>query len=197
MHSFTRQPAVHAVFFQLRRWVSGGWQVSSYGRVSRATSVVDFGRTECSGYRRVNIGGRSYYVHRLVAAAFLEPPPDADCWQVNHLGGNPSNNHLTNLQYVTDGDRQRHPWATNLSRQPGEVKLRKAVLWRPCGGEAWTHCISYNEAARLLGVPRGSVSQCCCGLMKKSCGNSVWYEFKAPPLVKDTPPSAEVWQPAR
>lgn len=51
------------------------------------------------GYKFVNIGGKSQYVHRLVAMAYLGIPDDKH--EVNHIDGNKSNNTLDNLEWVT------------------------------------------------------------------------------------------------
>jgi len=39
-------------------------------------------------------------VNRLVAHAFLGPPPSDDRFEVNHVDGNKSNNRANNLEYV-------------------------------------------------------------------------------------------------
>ena len=199
-----RQPAFGSMSFQLLDWGVGGvrcasgfWQVSSHGRVSDTTGRIHYGSLTCSGYRKVMIGNQTYLVHRLVAATFSGPPPDPDCWQVNHLDGDRQNNRMTNLQYVTPAENQRHSWATNLRRQTGAAKLSKAILWRPCGEEAWSSCESHAEATRLLGVPRGSISQCIRGLARKSCGDGTWYEFKAPTATERGSLPTEIWRPAR
>lgn len=48
-------------------------------------------------YRRVWIGNRHQYVHRLVALAFIGPCPDGQ--MVRHLNDEPSDNRLANLAY--------------------------------------------------------------------------------------------------
>ncbi len=45
------------------------------------------------------------HVHRVVALAFLGPPPPGQI--VRHLDGDPSNNTLANLAYGTYGDNER------------------------------------------------------------------------------------------
>lgn len=48
---------------------------------------------------------KRYYVHRLVAAAFLPPPIGA---QVNHIDLNKRNNHLSNLEWATAKSNAAH-----------------------------------------------------------------------------------------
>ncbi|CAE7492992.1 unnamed protein product [Symbiodinium sp. CCMP2456] len=201
----TRQPACHMVLSPKMwygcvleaRFVSGGWQVSSHGRVSNASGTIHCGTVHSEGYRRVYIDGQSYFVHRLVASTFLGQPPDPSRWQVNHLDQNRENNRLSNLEYVSPSENQKHSWATNLARQSGAAKQSQAVLWRPLGEEAWTLCASQHKAGRVLGVPQAAISRCCRGLARKSRGNGVWYEFKQAPIIEQSGVPSEIWKPAR
>ena len=191
------RPVFRPFCWTQQRCSSSGWQVSSCGRVRFPTGKVSYGHLSCSGYRYVQIDKQGHSVHRLVAAAFLGPPPDPTCWQVNHNDCEPGNNHVSNLQYATNSANQKHSYATNSGRQSSAAKLAKAVLWRPVGEESWTFCPSQREAARLLGVWPSAVRMCCSGLINKSNGNGVWYEFKVAPTVAPGRPSDEVWRPAR
>ena len=51
-------------------------------------------------------------VHRLVAEAFLERPSESH--EVNHLDGDKTNNHLSNLEWVTTQENRDHAVATGL-----------------------------------------------------------------------------------
>jgi len=59
-----------------------------------------------SGHLLTRLGaGKNVQVHRLVAEAFLGPPPDG--MECRHLDGNPKNNHITNLAWGTRSENNR------------------------------------------------------------------------------------------
>ncbi|CAE7501355.1 unnamed protein product [Symbiodinium sp. CCMP2456] len=153
--------------YQLR-CTSNAWQISSCGRVRTSTGAIHFGSLMQSGYRQVLIAKHPYLVHRVVAATFFGPPPDPSRWQVNHIDGDRSNNHVSNLQYVSASENVRHSWA----------KRSRKVLWRPFGNTSWSQSASQSEASALLGVASQKVSLCCTGLRTKALGRGIWYEFK-------------------
>ncbi|CAJ1339614.1 unnamed protein product [Effrenium voratum] len=164
---------------------AGAVQVSSLGRVKSLKGVITHGSLSSYGYRRSNIQGKQYYVHRLVARAFHGPPPSAEHTQVNHLDGDRANNWVNNLQYATPSENSAHAHATFTWEKSGQ-----AVYCRPVGSLNWTSFPSQSEAARALQVTRSSVGRCCSGMQQQSGG----YEFKS---VEPVSLPGEVWQAAR
>lgn len=51
-------------------------------------------------------------VHRLVAITFIENSNNLP--QVNHKDGNKMNNHVSNLEWCSNIENQRHAWETDL-----------------------------------------------------------------------------------
>ena len=45
----------------------------------------------------VKVSNHDFFVHRIVALAFLGPPPDDLTWQVHHRDGNKANNRFGQL----------------------------------------------------------------------------------------------------
>lgn len=94
------------------------YAVSSFGRVA---SVQFHGKenfkllsqSDVRGYKKVKIRlwdkgfVQSYFVHRLVAEAFIPNPENKPC--VDHIDTNPSNNNVANLRWVTVLENQRNP----------------------------------------------------------------------------------------
>ena len=93
------------------RQVEHVW-VSSLGRVCvGAGQAPTFGWMSDTGYRMVrcrrNVGGlSSVRVHRLVALAFLGPPPFEGA-VVDHIDRTRTHNHVTNLRWVSHTDNIR------------------------------------------------------------------------------------------
>lgn len=148
--------------------------VSSFGRVQHVSGAIVVGSLSASGYRVTRTGGRSHQVHRLVAAAFLGPPPTSQHCQINHKDGDRTNNHLTNLEYATPSQNVIHSFRTSPNRKTGGLSVAKPVLGRPVGTHAWDWYPSMSECARQLRLHNPSISACCRGLLRQTHS----YEFK-------------------
>ncbi len=81
---------------------------------------------EKRGYHQVVVykNNKNYtrMVHTLVTQTFLGWRPAG--LEVNHKDGNKSNNHLSNLEYVTPSENIRHAWATGLFEKVREATIR-------------------------------------------------------------------------
>ena len=109
------------------------YAVSDLGRVKRLTTrtcakagaiLKACGRSKKRPYLSVDLcrdgKRRTVFVHRLVALAFLPPPP-FDGAEVNHCDGDKRNPALSNLEWETSSGNQIHAYATGLATAVGEA----------------------------------------------------------------------------
>lgn len=102
----------------------GFYEVSNEGRVRRVAGgrgiTVGRIRKPVSHNRYLvvqlwkNNKGYGRFVHCLVASAFLGQTPEGH--EVNHKDGHKSNCALSNLEYVTRSENNKHAYATGLRR---------------------------------------------------------------------------------
>ena len=86
------------------------YAISDKGRVLSLNSGKYLsGVPNTKGYLRVHLPERRVFIHRLVAGAFL-PPPSYNQTQVNHKNGNPGDNRVENLEWVTASQNLQHAY---------------------------------------------------------------------------------------
>lgn len=90
------------------------------GRTRRMPERIFYGRL-AQGYLYVSLRPHRdiVAVHELVARAFLGPRPE-DARTVNHIDGVKTNNHVSNLEWATYAENNRHARKLLLNKQHGE-----------------------------------------------------------------------------
>ena len=163
------------------RPISGykGYHVSNFGRVksfNRAKAKI-LAPVCIAGYLHVGIYRNNKQklikVHRLVALAFLPNPANKP--EVNHIGGIKFNNHVSNLEWATKSENQKHAAATGLNKPPeGEDAYRakltnKQVIYI----RENTNGLSASELAVMFGVNRQSICAIQLGQRFKNAGGTI------------------------
>lgn len=148
----------------MRKFGDTDYLISDDGKVYR------FGRekkydTDIRGYSRVTISVNNvktrYKVHRLVAELYLPNPENKP--YVNHKDGNPSNNHYSNLEWVTAQENSLHSTRVlkknigehnNLSKlSPEQVKyIREHCI---PGDKTW----GYRPLSLKFGIHRKNIQR--------------------------------------
>lgn len=127
-----------------------GYSVSNLGKVrndktGRILKTYDNGR----GYQKVEIKDKKWYIHRLVAQAFIPNPNNYP--QVNHIDENPNNCRVDNLEWCT-------------AQYNVEYSIAKAVdQYNSITGETIKSFKSISKAAKELGYNGSQIWLCCNG----------------------------------
>ena len=105
--------------------------------VTRAYKSCIIKQNNVSGYKFIGLykGGKLYqfYVHRLVAQAFIPNPENKP--EVNHIDGDKSNNHVSNLEWCTRIENQHHAMINGLTPSGQHFHMKKmsdAALKKNC-----------------------------------------------------------------
>ena len=133
-------------------------EISSNGRVRNAkTGKLLSVKPNPYGYPvstfRIVDNCRPWYVHCLVAEAFLGPRPDGH--EVNHIDGNKLHASVANLEYVTRAMNIEHAVVNGLSHtgklSPADVSIIRASHRRGNSGElAQRFGVSREHIVRIV-----------------------------------------------
>lgn len=128
-----------------------------------------------TGYLQVALHGKRESVHRLVAIEFCEGQSDG--LVVNHKDGRKTNNHASNLEWVTHSENLRHGYRVLGSKNSCEGKYgalhptSKPVLAKHIDtGKEHTFECALDAIRSGIGKDSGGISRCCSGTIRHHNG---------------------------
>lgn len=177
------------------------YEISNYGRIrskdrivkngvgtfvkkGKLLNPVDNGVGYCKICLYNTTGKKRFYVHRLVAQAFIENPEGKP--QINHKDNNPKNNKAENLEWCTS--KENCEWTTIQGRNKrtlswlqhlheSQESIYKPVKATNIKTGAVIKYKSVNSVA-LAGFHPSCVSNCCQGKQMIHKGYTWSYELK-------------------
>jgi hypothetical protein len=148
------------------------YEVSTFGRIKSKDMFVWNGKAYYrkngrilkpglggTGYYTVSLKGKTHKVAKLVADAFLIKETDKDV--VNHIDGNKTNDNLSNLEFISSSQNERHAYATGLKSTDSFQKLtyeqKCEIAYLHKFGIAYTTIYKNND----YGVSKSAIQRVC------------------------------------
>lgn len=103
---------------------NGRYQASNFGNIRRCSrfdnaklehkirktfkpeKILVGNKLSTRGYKRISLLKKQYFVHRIVALAFIQNPHNFE--QINHIDGNKLNNNINNLEWCSNSENRKH-----------------------------------------------------------------------------------------
>ena len=99
----------------------------------------------------LEVGVKTFTIHKLVASNYIDNQYNKP--QVNHIDGNKSNNHVSNLEWVTQSENIRHAINTGLKSTFVHENARISCSKKLMDIETKTIYNSISEACRYFNMP--------------------------------------------
>lgn len=151
----------------------GHYQVSNMGRIKSLPRTVQWTvkegqqtrrgfmlkpSTDKGGYKVVTLTLRrkrnNFTVHRLVGKTFIPNPENKP--EINHKDGDPGNNKLSNLEWVTSQENSQHSWDFLGRVNPRNIPIRcvthdfETISIREMGRELARKGLANEQSHRTL-----------------------------------------------
>lgn len=158
----------------------GKYWISSFGRIITNSPLyglcfVKGEKPSATGHIRVDLyrhcKRERIYIHRLVALHFIDNPNGYN--EVDHIDGNPTNNHYTNLRWCTHLENMNNPntvWKQTLANlgKYNNPKTSKKIVQLNNG--VFVKIFPSAKEAERIGFISQCICKCCCGKAKQHKG---------------------------
>ncbi len=153
--------------FDIRMEDFKNYSITKDGKVWSKKTKRFLKQTLCNGYYVVkNSESKTRYVHRLMAITFLDNKNNVNI--VNHIDGNPLNNNINNLEWITQKD--------NINKSTKDTSHKRRVIQFDTEGKIITTHNSISEAGKSVNLTRHAINKVCLNINKTAGGYTWKYE---------------------
>ena len=137
---------------------------------------------DTKGYQYIDIRYRKALlkcpkIHQLVMLAFSNQDPKE---QINHIDGNKTNNHISNLEWVTNRENREHAIENGLKDEIGY-----GIAQYDLDGNLLNIFETANEACKYLNKPEnpGNIGRAIKG-NRKTCYGFIWKQYEGSTTIE-------------
>lgn len=145
------------------------YYVSNHGRVKNNDRIMTSANE--NGYIRVKINEQKLFVHRLVAALFVENPNPTNYNVINHKDANKRNNRAENLEWVDHKGNSAHAVQNSLN-----TACKKVINYDDDNNILGIY-LNCADASRKLNANHCIVIRCCKGTAKYYGVNKLKFKY--------------------
>jgi len=163
--------------------VDNNYEASNDGQIREVKTGKKISQwLDKDGYLIATLSGKLYRVHRLIALTFISNPNNLPV--VNHKNFDKSDNHVTNLEWVTYSENSKHSytgkhrdktlieWVKKVQHLAAEASKTKVAQY-DLQDNLLNVFNSQREASEKTGTCRSSITRCVTG-HRKTAGGYKW-----------------------
>ena len=154
------------------RGYEGLYQVSNWGKIRNKYDKILIDKRTRFGYLRIRLSkngkSKQYFVHRLVAEAFIPNPNNYE--QVNHKNELKYDNRVENLEWCDRKYNINYGTRNERGKMNHPYKTKKILQIDPNTEEIIKIYVSCKELFKETGFNTGYISLCCNGRKKVAYG---------------------------
>ena len=158
------------------------YSISSFGNVTGSTKQ-NLSKRMRDNYYRINLLNgtlqKTFLIHRLVACHFIPNPENKP--YVNHKDGNKLNNNVTNLEWSTAAENNKHAYDSKLRKA-----FEQSVLQYSLNDELIQQHDSIQIAAEVTNTSVGNITSVCRG-RTQTAGGYIWKYVNETKVVNEEP----------